>query len=267
MEKKSFHCSYLTSKEFSMNRTSFLAALAATVLCFALTACGGGGGDSSTQSTGDQSSSSGSGDTSGTGGKATGGTGDNPGSPGDGSLGTIPNCTPQNTIIVTMLGDDTMAMLFYSVELQKIMDTHFGSGHVQISLYNTGAAGVDSSLYLSGDVILVSYGMWDMIAAESFDHYMAGLVNTHATLLVTQDPIISPFYDDTAYVQATKDVGVSMGIDVADVNGYVKAQPNWQSWLKSDGVYLTPEAIINVVDNVVGPALQKQVAPLRCLTS
>lgn len=253
-----------------MNRTSFLAALAATVLCSALAACGGGGGDSSTQSTGGQQASNGSGDTSGTngnsgsGGKANDG-GDNSGAPSDGSLGTIPNCTPQNIVIVSMMGDDNLTDIFNSAELQTVMDKHFGSGHVQVLRYTTGPAGVDSSLYVSGDVRVVNYGMWDMINGTSLDHYMEGLANAHPTLIVTQDPIISPYLDSTAYVQAAKDEAVVLDVPVADVNGYILGQDRWQSWMQADGIRLMPDAIISVIDNVLAPAVQKQVAPLRCL--
>lgn len=246
-----------------MNRTSFTAAIAA-ILCSALVACGGGGGSSdSVPVTPPTQTNSDSGvGTGGTGQVNSGNNGSNQANDGQ----TIPGCTPKTQVLVALQGDDQMTDFYNTGVIQKAMDDHFGGGHVLVDRYTTGPEGVNSALYIAGDVRVENYGMWDMMAGEAIDYYMTGLTTyLHPTLIVTQSPIISPYFNDTPYVVGALGVASANNIATADVNAYVKSQDTWQNMVQSDGIRLKPEAAAQVALAVLVPAIQAQVAPLRCL--
>jgi hypothetical protein len=257
-----------------MKRNSTFAALIAAALSLALaaslTGCGGGGGsDTQTASAGSTATGStgsvstvsdpGTGTKSGTGGT----TPTAPGSTPDNGALPIPNCTPRQ-VIVALQGDTIMEAEFTTGRLQLDLDNHFGVGNVVVYNYALGGNLSADYLYISGDVIVSGYGIWDMETGVSPDVYAQHLKATGATIVVTQTPIVSALFDPTAYLAAASGTGIVVADAYTYVNSLVTAGTPLYTFLDTDGVHPLNNTAELIIDNVIAPAVFKQAAPLRC---
>lgn len=257
-----------------MNRNLFQAASAA-LLCFALAACGGGGGDDSQPTpvptppvviapTGSSATDR----IVNIGAKSNA-------TPSDGWVNPNPiaDCTPK-VVDISLQGDTIMGDQFSTGKLQALMDTQFGAGSTVVLNYALGGNLSDNHLYVSGDVVVASYGIWDMLGGVTVDHFLHNMQAIAPTLVVTQTPIITEFdQDPTAYLTAVK----SMGVPVADAFSYVSSlvvaadptDPNVVpvplSSLLWDSIHPTLDLDRKIVENVIAPEVAKQVAPMRCV--
>lgn len=256
-----------------MNRNLFQAASAA-FLCSALAACGGGGGDSPTPASTPTAATP----------APTGSSlkdrivnvGAISGAvPTDGWVNPnpIPNCTPK-VVDISLQGDTIMGDQFSTGKLQALMDSQFGQGSTLVLNYALGGNLSDNHLYVTGDVVVASYGIWDMLGGVSVDHFLQNMQAAAPTLVVTQTPIITEFdKDPTPYLNAIK----GMGVPVADAYSYVSslvipADPNVPddvgvplSSLLWDSLHPTLDVDRKIVENVIAPEVAKQVATMRCV--
>lgn len=184
----------------------------------------------------------------------------------------LPNCTPRQAT-VALMGDSTMFRL--GDRVQAWMDTRFGPGWVLVTNYGfSGTRTFDAPIIAPADIVAANYGINDMRhedgdTAALFGQRMAGL---HLTLVETQSPVVygqgtlagvpGGAYDQDGYVAAA----MSIGLPVADTYHYVLSLPNWQTMIP-DGVHPDDKLMDLIVQNVLGPALARQVAPIRCEVS
>lgn len=183
-----------------------------------------------------------------------------------------PPCTPR-VVTVSLRGDSTMFGMGNRV--QVLMDAQFGAGAVIVTNYGVpGTHSYDAPDVVPADVVVANYGINDMrdgaTTLAGFRMYL-GLMDL--TLVETQSPQAwdkgyyldtfganVPSYDEAGFVGVER----TMGVPVADTYAYVKAIPNWES-LTDDGVHPAAALYDMIAANVLGPAVAKQVAPLRCV--
>ncbi len=183
-----------------------------------------------------------------------------------------PACMPK-VVSVGLLGDSTDLGLTLvdgayvvaphnpGVELQADMDAEFGAGAVIVTDYGVGGTNATQAPTVKADVIVANYGINDSAIHEPLDIYKAAMLATGATLIETQNPGADDPGDGVAgpYAAAAR----SLGLPVADTMAYVESLPNWRSML-SDGLHPSDALYVLIIDNVLAPAVAKQVAPLRC---
>lgn len=196
-----------------------------------------------------------------------------------------PSCVPQQVFYI-LPGDSTQYGIDGSVaddstwpravhnpgaELQAEMDRIFGPGAVvvqDIGVPGTVAADAARPVIPTGSNIGISpnYGLNDARYGYSVTDFMAAMLSMHPTLIETpfprfdSDPLLPV---EQAYIAAEK----ASGVPIADVNAYVRSLSNWQQYfpLPYSG-HATDELYKMVIDNVLAPAVAKQVAPLRCVS-
>lgn len=198
---------------------------------------------------------------------ACGGSGDDP-------TQQVASCTAR-VVSVVLLGDSTQVGAYLTpangyqtadpspaTELQANMDSEFGPGAVVVTTYAVSGSAATQAPHVVGDVIVENFGINDMRTyGETMADYVAAVKATGATLIVTQSPIVGGYqWDEAGHVAAV----AAIGLPVADVHAYVSALNDWQALL-SDGIHPLPSLYKLIDDNVVAPAVSKQVAPLRCV--
>jgi lysophospholipase L1-like esterase len=212
------------------------------VLALVLTACGGGGGDAPMPPT------------------------KTPAAP------PAPTCTPR-TVSVALVGDSTLYGFLVltgaqatdnpGVRLQNDMDAEFGAGSVVVTNYAVSGTTSAQASKVAADVIVTNYGINDAHLGVPVADYITNMRAIGATLIETPNPTWGTVYgaiDDAPYAAA----GRTLGLPVADTQAYMLARQGWQDLLP-DGVHPTEAGYVEIVDNVLAPAVAKQVAPLRCV--
>ena len=188
-----------------------------------------------------------------------------------------PACTPKQ-VSIDLAGDSTQygidgasptearAVHNPGAELQAQMDLRFGPGNVIVTDYGVPGtvAGDAGRPTLTGMEIIPNYGLNDARYGVSVADFMTNMLSMHPTLIETPfprldgDPLLAT---EQAYIAAEK----ASGVPIADVNAYVRSLPNWQQYfpLPYSG-HATDELYKMVIDNVLSPAVAKQIAPLLC---
>lgn len=183
----------------------------------------------------------------------------------------IAGCTPR-VVTVDLLGDSTQygvdsgannarAIHNPGVELQAQMDTRFGKGAVIVTDRGVPGSTADQAPHSTADVIVANYGINDERVVD-INTFLVHMQVIGATLIESPNPVwqFGPTLDmQGQYVSSEK----TLGAPVADVFAYVSSLPDWQSHLH-DGVHPDDALYVLIVDNVLAPAVAKQVAPLRC---
>lgn len=185
---------------------------------------------------------------------------------------TAATCTAR-VVTVALVGDSTMVGYLASTNakapinpgtrLQADMDAQFGPGAVIVT--NDAVSGTISTQapHVSADVIVANYGINDARAGLGLDAYKAAMLATGATLIETANPTFGttygPAFDEQPYVATAK----GLGLPVADVYAYVQTLPGWQTMIP-DGIHAGQALYILITDNVLAPAVAKQVAQIRC---
>lgn len=229
-----------------MNRSLFLATIVA-FLCFSFTACGGGTEKSDPEEV------------------ATVCCSPTPPASVPNSNPADPNCTPRN-VIISLQGDSNMRQLFNTGQLQKDLDMEFGAGATTVLNYTTGydLSYQGHSCTQGCDVIVENYGMGDQLAGVDPSILSDNIRAMNPTLILTQMTVGS-LPTDAAYLAAEKSLP---GIPVVDVHAYLQSlAPSFQyagTPMLVDQIHLTDQILEEVVNNLVAPAVFKQVAPLRC---
>lgn len=186
----------------------------------------------------------------------------------------VSTCVPK-VVRVALPGDSTQygydsatnALAIHNPgdELQAVLDAKFGVGSTVVTDY--GVPGTQSSQvpHMHADVIVANYGINDMRNGTTLPVFAAQMKAIGATIIETPNPIWigwSAGIDQFSYVQAAE----SVGVPVADVYEYVLQMPDWRAKMV-DGVHPIDSLYKDIVDNVLAPAVEAQVAPLRCVGS
>ena len=182
-----------------------------------------------------------------------------------------PACAPR-VVSVALLGDSTMLGLELfegsyriaphnpGVQLQADMDAEFGPGAVVVTDYGVGGTTAAQGNPVAADIVVENYGINDSARGVSIADFTTAVLTLKPTLIETQtpgdpdDPVALPF----------RAAERSLGLPVADSAAYVLSLPNYQAML-SDHLHPTDALYVLIVDNVLAPAVAKQVAPLRCV--
>jgi lysophospholipase L1-like esterase len=157
--------------------------------------------------------------------------------------------------------------------LQAAMDARFGTGKVIVT--ERAAPGTTSSDLLAGtddrnrpwpsevnaDIVVVNHALNDSHDGIPLATYRANLVRFHATVYETPNPV-TVAWPEAPYAAAMREVAASLHAPVADVETWMRAQPNWQALLVSDGIHPTSEGYRRIVNDVLMPTLAPLVAAL-----
>lgn len=196
---------------------------------------------------------------------------------GGGAPATPSECTSR-VVTVALLGDSTQygidgttttpgyfgdqAVNNPGAELQAVMNTQFGLGAVIVTNYGvSGTTAAQAPRGVTADVIVENYGINDMVGGYSQLAYHQNIEALHPTIIETPMPTVWGDPREQAYL----DTDASFGLPVVDVYSYVRSLPNWQSYFPhADSVHGSDALYQLIVDNVLAPAVARQVAPLRC---
>lgn len=227
----------------------------ASLLCLAITACGGGGGDVTPPVTQQAA------------------------------------CVPK-TVRIQLFGDSTMygydsftqaqAMPSPAQDLQALMDLRFGLGAVVVEV--RAVSGTTSAQLLAGtdglnqpwpqsvhaDLVVINHGINDQdpIKGEPIDQYEA---NLRELVKKSPAPVIFETPNDAppgnlrygAYAQRMEDVAASLGLPVADTFNYVHTVPNWETYF-NDGAHPGAAMYGLIVKNSLAPVIEAKIVVLRC---
>lgn len=187
---------------------------------------------------------------------------------------SVQTCSPR-TVSVALVGDSTLYGFLVStggqaadnpgVRLQHDMDAKFGAGAVVVTNHAVSGTTSSQAPKVAADVVVTNYGINDAHLGVPVADYVAYMHTIGATLIETPNPTWGTVYgriDDAPYAAA----GRTLGLPVADTHRYMLARANWQDLLP-DGVHPTEAGYADIVDNVLAPAVAKQVSPLRCIKS
>lgn len=163
------------------------------------------------------------------------------------------------------------------IELQALMDAQFGPGNVIVDnlavpgytaemVVNamTGADPTLTPINLAGyDVIFENLEVNDKNGGFPLAVYKTNILRMNPTIVETGIPSALGDPREDAYNDTVR----SLGIPVVDVDKYVKSLPNWQQYYPDPASAHVTDALYKMIaDNVLAPAVAKQVAPLRCVT-
>jgi lysophospholipase L1-like esterase len=189
-------------------------------------------------------------------------------------------CSLVVPVVINMYGDSTQ----YGVDsftyqqanptapqvLQADMDAQFGPGAVVVNNYGVPTTKAwQFSRQGAANIELVNYGIndQDLGGGVPIDQYEADLRSIAASspLLVFETPNATPGYNPrfAAYVQRMRDVALSIGAPLIDVNAYVQSVPNWESYF-ADLAHPNTAMYGMIAHNALTPALVPMVKKLRC---
>ncbi len=183
----------------------------------------------------------------------------------------VAGCTP-SIVTVALLGDSTqygadsgnsLALAVHNpgAELQSMMNRYFGAGAVAVTDYGVPGTTAPQAPHVSADVVVANYGINDAKTGEDLATFVAAMKAIGATLIETPNPVYGNTWDDTVYAAAD----ATLGLPIADVHAYVLLPQTDGELREHDGVHPDDDLYIDIVDNVLTPAVAAQVAPLRCL--
>ncbi len=154
--------------------------------------------------------------------------------------------------------------------LQAAMDARFGSGAVVVT--ERAVSGTTSGQLLAGsdgrnrpwpqevdaDIVVVNHALNDSYHHVPLATYAQQLRQFHATVYETPNAITVP-WPVAPYASAMRDVAASLHAPVADVDAWMRAQPDWPALL-ADGLHPTQAGYREIVQKVLMPALEPLVA-------
>ena len=155
--------------------------------------------------------------------------------------------------------------------LQSAMDARFGAGAVLVT--ERAAPGTTSGQLLAGtdgrnrpwprevdaDIVVVNHALNDSNEHVPLATYERQLAALHPTVFETPNAI-TVAWPAPPYVAAMRRVAAQQHAPVADVDAWMRAQPNWKSLLSGDGLHPTQAGYREIVLKVLVPTLEPLVA-------
>jgi lysophospholipase L1-like esterase len=240
--------------------TQPLRALLILVLAAVLTACGGGGSDTTPEE----------------------------GFEGSTVIGVGPNCEP---VHVQLFGDSTMDGYVGATGkigarnpgtvLQELLDARFGMGRVLVTNHGVGGStlvelagghnGFNDKPWPSmftGHIAVVNHGINDTTHGTPLDAYGYLLEHMHdvrplGTTLIFQTPHRVKVHNVEPYAVRMRDVAVAKGAPLSNVYTFTKTLANWFSYLP-DWAHPTEDGYELVTTKILFPVVAAQVAQRTC---
>jgi len=158
--------------------------------------------------------------------------------------------------------------------LQSAMEARFGAGAVIVT--ERAVPGTTSGQLLAGtdgrnrpwpqevaaDIVVVNHALNDANEHVPLATYERQLAALHPTVFETPNPI-TVAWPAPPYVAAMRKVAAAQHAPVADVDAWMRAQPNWQSLLSDDGLHPTQAGYRAIVLKVLMPTLEPLVEKAR----
>jgi len=155
--------------------------------------------------------------------------------------------------------------------LQAAMDARFGRGAVLVT--ERAVPGTTSAQLLNGtdgrnrpwprevdaDIDVVNHALNDSNEHVPLATYERQLAALHPTVFETPNAITIG-WPAPPYVAAMRKVAAAQHAPIADVDAWMRAQPNWRSLLSDDGLHPTQEGYRQIVLKVLMPTLEPLVA-------
>ena len=155
--------------------------------------------------------------------------------------------------------------------LQSAMDARFGAGAVLVT--ERAVPGTTSGQLLAGtdgrnrpwpnevdaDIVVVNHALNDSNEHVPLATYERQLAALHPTVFETPNAI-TVAWPAPPYVAAMRRVAAQQHAPVADVDAWMRAQPNWKSLLSDDGLHPTQAGYREIVLKVLVPTLEPLVA-------
>jgi len=155
--------------------------------------------------------------------------------------------------------------------LQSAMDARFGRGAVLVT--ERAVPGTTSAQLLNGtdgrnrpwprevdaDIVVVNHALNDSHEHVPLATYERQIAALHPTVFETPNAITID-WPAPPYVAAIRQVASAQHAPVADVDAWMRAQPNWRSLLSDDGLHPTQEGYRQIVLKVLMPTLEPLVA-------
>ena len=155
--------------------------------------------------------------------------------------------------------------------LQSAMDARFGRGAVLVS--ERAVPGTTSAQLLNGtdgrnrpwprevdaDIVVVNHALNDSHENVPLATYERQLAALHPTVFETPNAITID-WPAPPYVAAMRKVAAAQHAPVADVDAWMRAQPNWKSLLSGDGLHPTQAGYREIVLKVLMPTLEPLVS-------
>ena len=155
--------------------------------------------------------------------------------------------------------------------LQSAMDARFGRGAVLVT--ERAVPGTTSGQLLAGtdgrnrpwprevdaDIVVVNHALNDSHDHVPLATYERQLAALHPTVFETPNAITVD-WPAPPYVAAMRKVAAAQHAPVADVDAWMRAQPDWKSLLSDDGLHPTQEGYRKIVLEVLMPTLEPLVA-------
>ncbi len=158
--------------------------------------------------------------------------------------------------------------------LQSAMDARFGAGAVIVT--ERAVPGTTSGQLLAGtdgrnrpwprevdaDIVVVNHALNDSNEHVPLATYERQLAALHPTVFETPNAITVD-WPAPPYVAAMRKVAAAQHAPVADVDAWMRAQPNWKSLLSDDGLHPTQDGYREIVLKVLMPTLEPLVEKAR----
>ena len=155
--------------------------------------------------------------------------------------------------------------------LQSAMDARFGAGAVIVT--ERAVPGTTSGQLLAGtdgrnrpwpqevaaDIVVVNHALNDSNEHVPLATYERQIAALHPTVFETPNAITVD-WPAPPYVAAMRRVAARQHAPVADVDAWMRAQPDWQSLLSDDGLHPTQAGYREIVLKVLMPTLEPLVA-------
>ncbi len=155
--------------------------------------------------------------------------------------------------------------------LQSAMDARFGAGAVIVS--ERAVPGTTSGQLLAGtdgrnrpwpqevdaDIVVVNHALNDSNEHVPLATYERQLAALHPTVFETPNAITVD-WPAPPYVATMRKVAAQQHAPAADVDAWMRAQPDWKSLLSNDGLHPTQAGYREIVLKVLMPTLQPLVA-------
>ena len=155
--------------------------------------------------------------------------------------------------------------------LQSAMDARFGKGAVLVT--DRAVPGTTSGQLLAGtdgrnrpwplevdaDIVVLNHALNDSNEHVPLATYERQLEALHPTVFETPNAITVD-WPAPAYVASMRKVAARQHAPVADVDAWMRAQPNWKALLSPDGLHPSQAGYREIVLKVLMPTLEPLVA-------
>jgi len=155
--------------------------------------------------------------------------------------------------------------------LQAAMDARFGAGAVLVT--ERAVPGTTSGQLLAGtdgrnrpwprevdaDIVVVNHALNDSNEHVPLATYERQIAALHPTVFETPNAITVD-WPAPPYIAAMRKVAAAQHAPVADVDAWMRTQPNWKSLLSDDGLHPTQAGYREIVLKVLMPTLEPLVA-------